>query len=305
MEEKDASRVASTAPPAGRGLRHFKPKAVVAILAGSAVLLLAAGPARAQVLDANCPGPPNGAGVVPDPGDRDVQTFTAQRTGSLVRGETEISKSGGAADWVMQIVTTDGSGTPTDNVLASTTIANASVPDGDSRIVGLFASPASVVAGQQLGLLITRPGETYTLRDRDDNPCPGQEFFSASGGPFMPEQPVFDFVFAVFVKPSNTVTLGQVTRNQKKGTATLTVNVPNPGELTGSGNGVNASSAGPAVISKSVGAGQARLLIKAKGKKRKQLNQKGKVKLNVAITYTPNGGDPSTQSVKVKLKKKL
>ena len=295
---------ASTAPPAGRGQRHLKRKAAVALLAGSVVLLLAAGPAPAQdLLDANCPGPPNTA-TDPDPGDRDVQTFTAQRTGSLVRGETEISKLGGAADWVMQIVTTDGSGTPTNNVLASTTIANASVPDGDSRIVGLFASPASVVAGQQLGLLIARPGESYTLRDRSDDPCPGQEFFSASGGPFMAE-PIFDFVFAVFVKPSNAVTLGAITRNKKKGTATLPVNVPNPGELTGSGNGVKASSAGRAVISKSVGAGQAQLLIKAKGKKKKQLNQKGKVKLSVAVTYTPTGGDPSTQSVKVKLKKNL
>ena len=282
----------------------MKRKAAVALLAGCGALLLAAGPAPAQgLLDANCPGPPNTA-VDPDPGDRDVQTFTAQRTGSLLRGETEISKLGGAADWVMQIVTTDGSGTPTNNVLASTTIANASVPDGDSRIVGLFASPASVVAGQQFGLLITRPGESYTLRDRSDNPCPGQEFFSASGGPFMAEQPIFDFVFAVFVKPSNAVTLGAITRNKKKGTATLPVNVPNPGELTGSGNGVKASSAG-AVISKSVGAGQAQLLIKAKGKKKKQLNLKGKVKLSVAVTYTPTGGDPSTQSVKVRLKKKL
>lgn len=295
---------ASTAPPAGRGKRHLKRKTAVALLAGSAVLLLAAGPAPAQdLLDANCPGPPN-TSVDPDPGDRDVQTFTAQRTGSLVRGETEISKLGGAADWVMQIVTTDASGTPTNDVLASTTIANASVPDGDSRIVGLFASPASVVAGQQLGLLITRPGESYTLRDRSDDPCPGQEFFSASGGPFMAE-PIFDFVFAVFVKPSNAVTLGAITRNKKKGTATLPVNVPNPGELTGSGNGVKASSAGRAVISKSVGAGQAQLLIKAKGRKKKQLNRKGKVKLSVAVTYTPTGGDPSTQSVKVKLKKNL
>jgi hypothetical protein len=292
---------ASAAPPAGRGQRHLKRKAALALLIGCGSLLLGAGPAPAQdLLDANCPGPPN-TSVDPDPGDRDVQTFTAQRTGSLVRGETEISKLGGAADWVMQIVTTDGSGIPTNNVLASTTIANASVPDGDSRIVGLFASPASVVAGQQFGLLITRPGESYTLRDRSDNPCPGQEFFSASGGPFMAE-PIFDFVFAVFVKPSNAVTLGAITRNKKKGTATLPVNVPNPGELTGSGNGVKASSAG-AVISKSVSAGQAQLLIKAKGKKRKQLNQKGKVKLNVAVTYTPTGGDPSTQSVKVKLKK--
>ena len=110
-------------------------------------------------------------------------------------------------------------------------------------------------------------------------------------------------VSAVFV-PSNSFTPGAITRNKKKGIATLTVNVPNPGELTGSGNGVKASSAG-AVISKSVGAGQAQLLIKAQGKKKKQLNQKGKVKLSVAVTYTPTSGDPSTQSVKVKLKKKL
>ena len=81
----------------------------------------------------------------------------------------------------------------------------------------------------------------------------------------------------------------------------MTVTVPNPGELTGSGNGVKAASAGRAVISKSVGAGQTQLLIKAKRKKEKKLNETGKVKLQVAVTYTPTGGDPSTQSVKVKL----
>jgi hypothetical protein len=29
------------------------------------------------------------------------------------------------------------------------------------------------------------------------------------------------------------------------------------------------------------------------------------VKLNVAITYTPTGGDPNTQPTKLKVKKKL
>jgi predicted outer membrane repeat protein len=104
---------------------------------------------------------------------------------------------------------------------------------------------------------------------------------------------------------SNAFTVGAITRNKKKGTATVTVNVPNPGELTASGNGVKAASAGGAAISKSVGAGQAQLLIKAKGKKKRKLNETGKVKLNVAITYTPTGGSPNTQAVKVKLKKKL
>ena len=108
-------------------------------------------------------------------------------------------------------------------------------------------------------------------------------------------------VTALF-NPTNTFTSGGVTRNKKKGTATLAVNLPNPGELIGSGNGAKVAAAG-ATISKAVTAGTAQLLIKAKGKKKRKLNQTGKVKLNVAVTYTPTSGDPSTQSVKVKLKK--
>ena len=105
------------------------------------------------------------------------------------------------------------------------------------------------------------------------------------------------------LSPSNSFTLGAVTYNKKKGTATLTANVPNPGELTGSGNGVSAAAA---TISKTVSApGDVQLLIKATGKKKKKLKQKGKVKLNVGVTYTPTGGDPSSQSITVKLKKKL
>src|SRR3954447_10011563 len=107
------------------------------------------------------------------------------------------------------------------------------------------------------------------------------------------------------VNPSNVFTIAGVNRNKKKGTATITVTVPNPGELLASGNGVKASSAGQAVTSKSVVAGQAKLVVKAKGKKRRNLNRKGKVKLNVAITYTPTNGHLNTQSVKVKLKKRL
>jgi hypothetical protein len=109
---------------------------------------------------------------------------------------------------------------------------------------------------------------------------------------------------AVFV-PDNTLTLGKVKRNKKKGTATLTATVPNPGELTGSGKGVRVASASRAVISKSVTAGQAQLTIRAKGKKKTTLNETGKVKVKPKITYTPTGGDPATQSKKLKLKKKL
>jgi hypothetical protein len=105
-------------------------------------------------------------------------------------------------------------------------------------------------------------------------------------------------------KVSSSFTIDGIRRNKKKGTAIITVGVDFPGELIASGKGVKASAVG-AVISKSVSAGQAQLVIKAKGKKRRKLNEKGKVKLNVAVTYTPNAGSAHTQSLKVKLKKKL
>jgi hypothetical protein len=105
-------------------------------------------------------------------------------------------------------------------------------------------------------------------------------------------------------KPSNTFSLGAITRNKKKGTATLTFNVPNPGDLAGSGQGAQVAST-EAVTSKAVPAGAAKLVVKAKGKKKRKLNETGKVKLTLAITYTPTGGDPSTQSLKVKLRRKL
>jgi hypothetical protein len=103
---------------------------------------------------------------------------------------------------------------------------------------------------------------------------------------------------------SNAFTFAGVTRNKKKGTATVKLNVPEPGELIGSGKGAKVAAA-EATTSKAVTPGTAQLLIKAKGKKKRKLNETGKVKLTVAVTYTPTGGKPNTQSIKVKLKKRL
>src|SRR5512133_1955693 len=81
------------------------------------------------------------------------------RERSLVRGEIEINKAGSpGGNWVMQILATDAMGNPINTVLASTTIADASVPNGPSRLAAVFASPASVSAGNQYALGLTRPG---------------------------------------------------------------------------------------------------------------------------------------------------
>jgi hypothetical protein len=114
----------------------------------------------------------------------------------------------------------------------------------------------------------------------------------------------YELVVNADIEPTSGFTIGTITRNKKKGTATITANVPNPGELTGSGNGVTVAKA--AVISKTVTApGNVQLKIKPTGKKKATLNETGKVKVKPKITYTPTGGSPSSQSVKLKLKKKL
>jgi hypothetical protein len=102
------------------------------------------------------------------------------------------------------------------------------------------------------------------------------------------------------VNPTSTFALQMITHNKRRGTATIAAKVPNPGELTGSGKGVNAT-----VISRKVRApGRVKLLIKAKGRKKRKLNSTGKVRVRPEITYTPTGGSANTQSVKVWLIKR-
>jgi hypothetical protein len=164
--------------------------------------LVAPTPATADpVLAANCQGPSTGQ-IGSGPDGRRAQTFIPQTTGTLVRGEAEIDKAGGTADFVMQIAATDGAGNPTNTVLASTTIPNASVPTGITNLVGVFDAPASVEAGQQYALVVTRPPGSFSWRERSDNPCPGGEFSSPSQtGAWSPDLPNVDSMFAVFVEP--------------------------------------------------------------------------------------------------------
>ena len=109
------------------------------------------------------------------------------------------------------------------------------------------------------------------------------------------------------VEPTNTFTVGAITRNKKKGTATVAITTQNPGAATTSGNGVRVSSAGAHSSAITVpGAGTAvQVPIRATGKKKKKLRSTGKVKLSPTISFTPTGGTASTQTVNVKLKLKL
>lgn len=163
-----------------------------------------------------------------------------------------------------------------------------SIPVKPGDVIGLFwnlAPPAKAA-------IFIVPGDPFLHRDGD--------LVDGEPGVFNNSPGRRVNATAVFV-PSNAFGLGDVKRNKKRGTATLTVDIPNPGELALSGKGVKSAGA---VAAKSVPeAGQVKLLIKAKGKQKRTLNETGKVKIKPKVTYTPTGGDPSTQSRKLKLKK--
>jgi hypothetical protein len=107
--------------------------------------------------------------------------------------------------------------------------------------------------------------------------------------------------------PSNSFTEGRPKLNKKKGTGTLPVNVPGPGTLTLSGQGLvpQRTARTTAAAAKTVGAaGTVKLLVKAKGKTKKKLNKSGKAKVRVTVTFTPTGGAAASKTKSITLIKR-
>lgn len=96
----------------------------------------------------------------------------------------------------------------------------------------------------------------------------------------------------------NDLALGEATRNKRKGTAKLSAEVPCAGALELGGKGLKP------VAKQAPGAGEVELPVKTKGKTKKKLRRKGKAKVEAEVTFTPNGGTPTTEDAKVKLVKK-
>jgi hypothetical protein len=178
-------------------------------LVGAGIVLLCvglpAGASAAPVLDANCP-PPRDTTLGGSFGGRMAETFTAQASGALTTAQLDITKGPGTTgDYLLQILAVGPSGLPTNTVLASTSVPNASVPNGDSFITGTFEAPATVTAGERYALMAARPPGTSTvmagLRTGDD--CPGMTSSGSPNGtdPFAPSPADWDIVFAVFVEP--------------------------------------------------------------------------------------------------------
>ena len=163
-----------------------------------------------------------------------------------------------------------------------------------------FQTHIPVQAGDVIGINSAQPAATAcNFFDATENPLVRSGNLADNEiGDFV-NQSQKDVNVSAVVSPSSVITLGNTRRNKKRGTATLVVNVPNPGTLAASGKGVRSASltAGAPDVEQ--------LVIRAKGKAKKKLNSRGKAKLTVDLTFTPDGGFANTTQVELQLKKKL
>jgi HYR domain len=91
-----------------------------------------------------------------EPFTRLAQTFTAGRTGDLDRIDLLLYRVGSPGDLTVQVRTASG-GVPSEVVLATASVAAASVPDAGWVSVPL-SSPISSTAGRQYAIVLSAPG---------------------------------------------------------------------------------------------------------------------------------------------------
>lgn len=103
----------------------------------------------------------------------------------------------------------------------------------------------------------------------------------------------------ILVKARNHFTIGKLKRNRKKGTATLTIAIPEPGAIVTSAKGIKKATV------RAAKGGTVKVPLKAVGKSLKRLTAKGRLKAKLKIAYSPVGGDTSTQQHRITLQKKL
>jgi hypothetical protein len=178
---------------------------------------------------------------------------------------------------------------------------------------GFHGSGDQVNRDPQLGPLQGNGGPTETMLPAASSPAVDQgAAFGLTADQRGVQRPI-DFptipnaaggdgsdVGAAELQPSNDITLGKLRRSKKKGTATLTVFIPQPsaGLLQLRGKGLKPKSVAIA--------GQAKVKLKVAGKRkvRKALRRRGKRKVGLRVTYTPTGNTPETLTRKTKLVKK-
>jgi hypothetical protein len=173
-------------------------------------------------------------------------------------------------------------------------------------VLNTFAANIAVRPGDRIGLRWDNGGFAtaceFVAENADDYFERPGDLADGASGDFNSHGGQYRLNVTAEVKPSNAFTLGKAKRNAKRGTASVPVDLPGPGQLTVSGRGVRSSSAAARESIAVSGPGQVAVTIRPTGKAKKHLRANGKGKVRPAFTYTPTGGDPSSQTAKVRLR---
>jgi hypothetical protein len=223
--------------------------------------------------------------------------------------EYTVPSTGGIVSWTATSWSTQASSGSAQSLtlkffrLVSGTTYQAVAHDGPHavtpNIINTFSANVEVKAGDLLGLhtIGFTSGCLFNGATGDVRLSRAGDLADGESGDFL----VFSSLrvnASAQLFPTNSFETGVISRNKKKGTATLMLDIPNPGVLTVSGKGVKATVSAASQVQ----AGTVKLKLAAKGKQRKKLRAKGQVRLKPTITFTPTGGDPNAQTTKVKLK---
>ena len=132
--------------------------------------------------------------------------------------------------------------------------------------------------------------------------APGDSVLTSAGnlsdgatGTFTAQNDVRLNLTAVLV-PDNGFTLGGISRDRKQGTASITATTSNPGIVTVSGKGLRKRRSKSLAV-----AGPVTFQLKPTGRTARRLVRKGRVTVAPTVTFLPSGGDPSSQSIHLKL----
>jgi hypothetical protein len=197
-------------------------------------------------------------------------------------------------------VTLDHSNYDTAPTAAGTGTATATAPgtNGNQTAPPLFAN----LAGGDFHELAGSPTIDAGLADPSigsfDLDHAARSQATCLGGTAKPDIGAYEIAPPVASPACSNFTIGSLSRNKKKGTATLSVDVPGAGVLTATGKGLKKATTNATAL------GSFKLKLKASGKAKRKLADKGKAKLKITLRWAPTGNTAASQTRVVRLKKK-
>jgi hypothetical protein len=254
--------------------------------------------------------PPNGpAGGILSCSDRGSTTVidsTVARNSASPGRPANLAVARGSASLQGTIVAEPLSGGPNCFIQAPATLTSNGYNLADDSSCNLTGTADQPGTNPLLGVLADNGGPTQTMAPAPDSPAVDG---GVSAGlatdqrglsrpidlPSIPNAPGGDGsdIGAVELQTLPTVdfSFGKVKRNKKRGTATLTVILPEPGSLDLHGTKKVKGQSDPVAAG-----GGVQLVIKPLHITKRKLRHRGRAKVTISITYAPEAGLPSTHN---------